>query len=651
MEAAVASGILKIVGNKLVPLLMKEYSSIVGAKKDLQELHGQVVEINSWLESVGDKAVGNDPSFSWLKQLKNIAYDVDDIVDEFQLKAEKHEATASGGIVSKYLCNKPKSIIFQCKAASKIKAIKKEFAGIVKQRKDFSIITNSLPAGHPVHHVNMTVGEMPLLPNIDAASVLGRDKDKGELISKLVEVKGQQTINIVSIVGLGGSGKTTLAKLVFNDGSIINKHFEIKLWVHVSQEFDVAKLVGKLFEAIAGEKCEQYPLQQMSKKISDELTGKRYLLVLDDVWTKNQFLWDQFMVHLKSGTPGSAILLTMRSSDVAGTVGSTYQFSLPFLSLADSWQLFQQSLGMHVKHLESEFVEVGKEIVNKCGGVPLAIKVIAGVLRGKELIGEWQAMRDSNLLDVEGEEASVSVSACLMLSYFHLPSHMKQCFTICSVLPKGYMIDKEHLIDQWIAHDMITPQAGVEFLDIGDKYFNSLVQMSFLQDVAEDWNGRVKCRMHDLVHDLALSILDDKISPAVPKEATSSAKGCRYFSLIERPENLAPKNIFRKARAVYMPWSGDYTNVMALKHAKHLRSVMVGYLDEEGANIISQVKYLKYLSMSLLQRCKTLPEGISDVWSLQALHVTHSNSLVEIPKSIVAFSLQCCQTQFASCRS
>ena len=127
--------------------------------------------------------------------------------------------------------------------------------------------------------------------------------------------------------------------------------------------------------------------------------------------------------------------------------------------------------------LKSDFIKVGKEIVNKCGGVPLAIKVIAGVLSGKELIGEWQAMRDSNLLDVEGEEGSVSVSACLRLSYLLLPSHMKQCFTICSVFPKGHVIDKEQLIDQWIAHDMIIPEAGVEYLEyIAHKYFNSLVQ-------------------------------------------------------------------------------------------------------------------------------------------------------------------------------
>jgi len=151
---------------------------------------------------------------------------------------------------------------------------------------------------------------------------------------------------------------------------------------------------------------------------------------------------------------------------------------------------------MHPESLGIEFIDVGKDIVKKCGGVPLAIKALAGVLRGMELIGEWQAMRDNNLLHFVGEERGVSVSACLMLSYFHLPSHLKQCFTICSLFPKGHKIDKEQLIDLWIAHDMIiTPESepGVDYLDyIGHKCFNSLVQMSFLQ-VENEFDRRVTC--------------------------------------------------------------------------------------------------------------------------------------------------------------
>ncbi|KAL6641991.1 hypothetical protein ACP70R_020172 [Stipagrostis hirtigluma subsp. patula] len=633
MEVAVVSGILKIVGNKLAPLLIKEYSSIVGVTEDLQELQGQFEEINNWLETAGDKAMGSGLSFSWLKMLKSVSYDVDDLIDELFLEVEKHESIGGGGFMSKYLCTKPKLFMSQCKTAHKVRGIKKKFAAIVKQRNDFSAITNSLPVAHLVSHMNKAVGEMPLLPSIDVGSVVGRDKEKQEMISKLVETNNQQRVKIVSVIGLGGSGKTTLAKLIFSDGDIIDKHFEVKLWVHVSQEFDVAKLVEKLFEAIAGEKSERYPLQQMSKTISDNLIGKKYLLVLDDVWTEDQIQWDQFMVHLKNGAPGSRILLTTRSSKVAEAVRSIDQFDLPFLSPDDAWQLFQQSLVMPDKGLELKFAEVGKEIVKRCGGVPLAIKVLAGVLHDKERIEEWQAMQDSNLLDVEGEEQSVSVSACLRLSYFHLPSHLKQCFTLCSIFRKGCIIDKEELIDLWIAHGMITV-VGVDFLEYtGHKCFNSLVQVSFLQDV-DEYCGRVTCRMHDLVHDLARSVLGEEISLVVPKETTRFTKSYRYFSLIEQTRSLLPKNIFGKTRALYVDGGDNFIFGKALKNAKHLRSITMESLYTTSVpSAILQIKHLRYLSISR-DNFRILPEAISDIWGLQALHVTVCPYLLKLPESI-----------------
>ena len=285
---------------------------------------------------------------------------------------------------------KPESFIFHCKAAKKIKAIKKRFATIVKQRANINIIATSLPGGrHSVFHINKAAVGLSSVPAMDAALILGREMEKHQLISKLIETSDQQKTMIVSIVGLGGSGKTTLAKLVFNDGNTIAKHFKVRLWVHVSQEFDFESIVGKLFEAIVHGKSECHNLQHMVKRISDELTEKMFLLVLDDVWTKDRIELEQFMVLMRSGGSGSRILLTTRNSDVAEAVESAYLFNLPLLSLADSWQLFLQSFGMTVEGLDREFLDVGNEIVNKCGGVPLAIKVIAGVLRDKKRIEEW----------------------------------------------------------------------------------------------------------------------------------------------------------------------------------------------------------------------------------------------------------------------
>ncbi|KAL6597454.1 hypothetical protein ACP70R_046894 [Stipagrostis hirtigluma subsp. patula] len=600
--SSIISGTLNLVGNKLAQLIFKEYSSIAGVKKDLQELHGLVEEINIWLETAGDKALGTGPSFSWLNRLKHVSYDVEDLADEFYLEAEEHESDGDGSknIVSTCL-SKPKAFMFQVKAAWKIKAIKKRFAVIVKQRTEFNAIADSL---YPVRHINRTNLEMPSLPNADMASVIGRDQEKHKIISKMVETDDQQIIKILSIIGLDVSGKATLANLI-------------------SKMITYRNMVRK--------RPECYPLQEMTKTISDKLTGKRFLLVLDDIWTDDRILWGEFMVHLKCGVlPGSCILLTTRSRRIAEVVESAYLFDLPFLSEYDSWQVFEQTFGMAVKGLDTEFLEVGKQIVNKCGGVPLAIKVLAVALHDKKHIEEWQA--DSNLLDVEGKEHRVF--ACLRLSYINMPSHLKQCFTICSLFPKGYYMDKEKLIDQWIALGMIAPTDGVNCLEhIGNKYFNSLVQLCFLQDLNKVFTGIVTSRMHDLVHDLAQSILGDEISLVVPKETTASTKSCRYFSLNEESRNHLPKNLYGKARAIYIAKGDNFVFDKALKNAKHLRSMTVEFSKATSVpTAILQIKSLRYLHISDL-RCETLPEAISDIWRLQALHVS-SSDLLELPESI-----------------
>ncbi|GJM95295.1 hypothetical protein PR202_ga12011 [Eleusine coracana subsp. coracana] len=204
---------------------------------------------------------------------------------------------------------------------------------------------------------------------------------------------------------LGGSGKTTLAKLVYNDSNIIKKHFEVILWVHVSREFVVEKLVEKLYEAIDGNKADHHALQRMSRIISDKLTGKKFLLVLDAVWTEDHLQWEQFMVNLSSGTPGSNILLTTRSRKVAEAVDSTYTCKLPLLSEEDSWNVFLQSFGRAMDALDPEFQQVGTQIVNKCGGVPLAIKVLAGASIKHARISELE-----NLDKLNGELHIISIN-------------------------------------------------------------------------------------------------------------------------------------------------------------------------------------------------------------------------------------------------
>jgi len=630
IEAALVSGILNIVGTKLAPLVTKRFSSIAGVTKDLQDLQDLVEDIKIWLERVGSRALENERSSNWLKRLKEAAYDAEDLVNEFHIKSEKHGANVAGdnSVVIKYLWRKPKSILFECKTAQEIKKIKKRLDEIVKGRSDYSTIANSMPVVHPVQHINKMIGEVALWTIVDETLIFGRDQEKDLVITELTEASLQQKIKIVSVIGLGGSGKTTLAKLVFNDSAIQN-HFEAILWVHVSREFSVQKLVEKLFEAITDDKADHLPLQRVSRTISDKLAGKRFLLVMDDVWTEDRIDWEQFAVHLKSGAPGSCILLTTRNRQVAEVVDSACTFDLPLLSEVDSWKLFQQSFGISMEALDPEFRELGKEIVKRCGGMPLAIKSLAGVLCGKKRIEEWQSIRESNLLDAE--EKQDNVSACLRLSYFNFPHHLKHCFTHCSILPRGHLIYKRRLIYQWIAHGFVTTNQAQQPEDVGIDYFNFLLKVGFLQDtIQRPYDSDVGYKMHDLVYDLARQILRDEL---VSEKATSDQiKGCRYLSLTSCTSPVDRK-LFNKVHALYVS-RGNPAFDKRINKRSCVRTIILERISAASLCLyLSKFELLGYLEISNV-KCEVLPEAISHCWNLQAIHMIDCNRLANLPQSI-----------------
>ncbi|WVZ91036.1 hypothetical protein U9M48_037265 [Paspalum notatum var. saurae] len=630
MEAALVCSILKTVGMRLAPLVIKEFSSIAGVKKDLDELQDLVKQINNWLQAVGDKAIRNELSYSWLKNLKDAAYDAEDLIHEFHIEAEKYDVkiTTVKNSMLRYLWAKPKSVVFEFNTAHKIKAIKKRFDAIVKRKSDYSTIENNMPVDHPVQNTRKTIGEVPQWTTVDETSIFGREKEKDRLISELIETNDHQKIKIVSVIGLGGSGKTTIAKLVFNDCNIV-KHFEVLLWVHVSREFSVEKLVEKLFEAIAVDKPNHLPLQRVSRTISDKLTAKRFLAVLDDVWTEDRVDWERFMVHLKCGAPGSSILLSTRSRKVAEAVDSSCTYDLPLLSVEDSWNVFQQCFGISMKYLDPEFQRIGIDIVKKCGGVPLAVKVIAGVLHGMKAIEEWQSIRDRNVIDVEDDERRVF--SCLWLSYFHLPHHLKHCFVHCSMFPRGYVINRRHLIAQWIAHGFIPINQAQQPENLGIGYFDSLLKMGLLQDQDQcPLSDDVTCKMHDLVHDLARQILQDEFVSAI--DITSQIKRCRYLSLTSCTGKLDSK-IFDKVHALYV--SGrSLTFDKTMNKQCCVRTITLKHISVALLHIfVSKFEHLGYLEISNVT-CEALPEAISHCWNLQAIYVRHCSRLAVLPESI-----------------
>ncbi|WVZ53682.1 hypothetical protein U9M48_004587 [Paspalum notatum var. saurae] len=635
MEAALASGLLKTAGDKLFSLINSELSAMAGVKRDLSELRDIHGQITSRLSAVRDRTIESDPRFHWVIKLKDVAYDIDDLLQEVQLEAEKHKMERDGddkNAIAGCFCAKPKTFAFRYKMARKIKAIKVRFAAVVKQISDINTVGSALPVDQPARSKNQIIGEISLLGNVQESKIPRRDQEKDAIISKLAECNDGENTMVISIVGLGGSGKTTLAKHICHDVKV-KEHFKDGIfWVHVSREFDVPKLICKLFETVVGENSDRHPQQHIVGQISENLSNKKFLLVLDDAWHEHRDDWEQFTVHLECGAPGTRILLTTRDEKVAEAVKSRDNiFRLKFLLESESWRLFLNVSGWAEQDMSSDYIQVGKEIIKRCGGVPLAIKTLGAVLHDKKQISTWRAIRDNNLWNVGS--INDRVFASLKLSYIHLADELKQCFTFCSIFPKGYRIHRDCLIGQWIAHGFINAMDGELLEDIGRDYFDSLVKVSFLQDHYESWNRNQEYMMHDLIHDLTIQILDVELVTRLPINTTGNfTNGFRYLSLTSCTE-MIDKGSFNKVRALYISVCKPSFDT-SVKNSCCMRSVVLDYETNTPTWLfILNFEYLGYLEVHNLS-CTEVPEAISRCWNLQSLHFVSCKGFAALPESV-----------------
>ncbi|CAL4988201.1 unnamed protein product [Urochloa decumbens] len=639
IEAALASGVLKVAGCKLVSLIASEFASITGVKKDLCELQGKHLQISSWLAAIRNRPIESGTPLPWVNELRNVAYDIDDLLYEVHLESEKHKIHKDSGKqpIADCFCAKPKSLLFRCKVAQKIKAIKVKYDKIVKQGSDANSVRKNLQMDQPVRS-NWASGELSMLCNVEDSKIPRRNLEKGKIIGRILESNEQEDgyPMIVSILGLGGSGKTTLAKHICHDKEI-KEHFKDAIfWVHVSEEFDVKKLIGKLFQSITKQKSDLHAEEHMLSEISNKLRSNKYLLVLDDAWHKERDGWEKFMVLLKSGVPGSKILLTARDRKVAELVKSRHIFELGLLSKAESWTLFLKSSGWVEEDLGFDYIQVGKQIMNRCGGVPLAIKTLGGILCEKKEISIWRVIRDSDLwID---ESTKDKVFASLKLSFIHLADELKQCFTFCSIFPKGYEIYKDRLIAQWVSHGFINAMNGVQPEAVGCDYFDSLVKVSFLHDPSMDLQSRqLAWKMHDLIHDLSREILQHEVVTGLPNNmATYSIHRCRYLSLTSTSSTeKVGWGSFDKIRAHYFCGGSNPSFNKLVKKSFSVRSVTLQYtMDAPFPLFILKFEYIGYLEIHNVCSTKPLPEAISGCWNLQALLLMKCSGFVTLPKSI-----------------
>ncbi|XXG84880.1 hypothetical protein AAC387_Pa11g0092 [Persea americana] len=287
------------------------------------------------------------------------------------------------------------------------------------------------------------------------SEVLGRDSEKEELIHLLFDYENYEVLSVIPIVGLGGMGKTTLAQLVYNDVRV-QFHFDIRKWVYVSEVFDVKRLLQEILQSGYGSFVAPSSLDQLHTRVRETLSGKRYLLVLDDVWNEDYENWSRLRACLNCGAMGSKILVTTRNDTVASIMGTLRPHHLGALSEQDSWSLFRSLARPH-----PNFVSIGREIAAKCNGVPLALKALARMLASSNARENWEKVRRSDVWDALRDQGGILPA--LKLSYDHLTPSLKQCFR---TLPK-FVVGEEsgHGIEELKCLNQLSGDILIEGLD------------------------------------------------------------------------------------------------------------------------------------------------------------------------------------------
>ncbi|KAL5130993.1 putative disease resistance protein RGA1 [Glycine soja] len=476
-----------LLGN-LNSLVQKELLLFLGFDQNLERLSSLLTTIKATLEDAEEKQFSNRAIKDWLEKLKHAAHILDEIVDKCSYEGLGLEYQGvKCGPSDKVQCSclssfHPKHVVFCCKIAKKIKRVSDRLMEIVEERTKF-------------HLTNMVRERRSGVPEWRQSTFLIHDASHFEDLS------------VYPIVGLGGLGKTTLVQFIFNQEKVVN-HFELRIWVCVSGDFSLERMTKAIIEAASGRACKNLDLGSKRKRLQDILQRKRYLLVLDDIWDDNQENWKMLKSVLACGAKGACILVTTRQSKVATTMGTIPTHQLPVLPDKYCWELFKhQAVGLNEQE-QVELEDIGKEIVQKCRGVPLAAKALGGILRFKRNKNEWLNVKESNLLELSHNENSII--PVLRLSYLNLPIEHRQCFAYCAIFPKDENIGKQYLIELWMANGFISSDERLDAEDVGDGVWNELYWRSFFQDVETDEFGNVtRFKMHDLVHDLAQSITED----------------------------------------------------------------------------------------------------------------------------------------------
>ncbi|ONH89684.1 hypothetical protein PRUPE_8G009400 [Prunus persica] len=496
---------------KIVAIFENEASSIAGVRDEIDDIKQELVSMKIFLNDFEGKKALTEGGETWVASVRRMAYDVEDIIDEFMY--HMYERGCHDGRFARWFHQTiriPPNVWFRRQMSKKLRKISRRIKAIPERNQRYGVgglegTTSTCDVGKWMRNQ----AESSLFIKED--ELVGIERKKQLLMNWLMNGEQQQTV--ISVVGMGGSGKTTLVAKTFNDERV-KKKFHCCAWLTVSQTYVIDDLFRSLIKEFHEARMEKVPAdmnsmtyRELLQVLVNYLESKRYMVVLDDVWDIK--LWKEMRIALPNTQFGSRIMLTTRREDVASYcfgVQSHIHYIQP-LEKNDAWELFSSKAfsAYQNKCCPLDLQSLAEELVEKCEGLPLAVVALGGLMSSKKPF-EWKQVYNSLNLHLTNHPLLEPVKSILLLSFDDLPYPLKHCFLYCSLFPEDYSIRRKRLIRLWIAEGFVQDGKGATPEEVAESYLMQLIFRSMLQVVQRNESGRPKaCKMHDLMLELALS--------------------------------------------------------------------------------------------------------------------------------------------------
>ncbi|KAL8108189.1 putative late blight resistance protein homolog R1A-3 [Apium graveolens] len=457
---------------------------------------------------------------------------------------------------------------------------------------------------------------------------IGFHEEVNILLQQLACITKKQ-LEVISIVGMAGNGKTTLARRLYNDPYVVS-YFYLRAWVTCSQVYrkrdSLLSILKSVVEITDDEVCSMND-NMLAHALYRALKGKRYLIVIDDIWTNEA--WDDLQRSFPNDNIGSRIMLTTRLNDVAlHAQPDRNPFCLRFLTEKESFDLLKRKAFV-TEHFFDDLSLIGKSIARKCRGLPLTVVVIAGLLKHKLMTDWWAQVEESVSSYIITDENQYMDT--LALSYNHLPQHLRPCFLSFGAFPEGQDIPVCKLIRIWIAEGFMTPDGTRKSLeDVAEDYLMDLVSRSLIIAGKKGTNGAIKtCRIHDLLRDLCFRKAEDNFLPNIynyNRHSHSLTNPLTGSQLLLSPNVLTvPSKCSSYSSGFFQSFFKDSS--IGMETSKFIRVLDISSLELSVIpSELLQLVYLRYLEIRL--RSSNLPETIYQLTELQTLIVSSKMNIV-----------------------